>query len=205
MGILFQTSKGQNSFIFDEFWWFLWIFDIKKRYFFSKVKNPKNFWRPNSVSPHPGRGTLWYHIFNLKPKSIITRLRIVSFQWFLDQNDRNFMGILFQRSKGQNSFIFDEFWWFFWFFDIKIWPFFSKVKNPKNFPRPNSVSPHPGRGIWYHKVPYGTLWYHMVPYDPPPGVGRDAVGTPIFFGFLTFETKKHIFYIKKIQKSSLPH
>ena len=30
--------------------------------FFSKVKNPKNFWRPNSVSPHPGRGTLWYHM-----------------------------------------------------------------------------------------------------------------------------------------------
>ena len=85
----------------------------------------------------------------MKPKSIITRLRIVRFQWFLDQNDRNFMGILLQRSKGQNSFIFDEFWWFFWFFDIKIWPFFSKVKNPKNFPRPNSVSPTSRGGIIY--------------------------------------------------------
>ena len=105
----------------------------------------------------------------LKPKSIITRLRIVRFQWFLDQNDRNFMGILFQTSKGQNSFIFDECWRFLWFFDIKIWPFFSKVKNPKNFPRPNSVSPHPGGGgiIWYHMVPYGTIWYLMVPYVFP--------------------------------------
>ena len=32
-------------------------------------------------------------------------------------------------------------------------------------------------------VPYGTTWYHMVPYgtiSPPPGGGRDAVGTQVF-------------------------
>ena len=62
---------------------------------------------------------------------------------------------------------------FFDFFVLNM--IFPKVKNPKKSWRPNSVSPHPGRGtlwylmvpygtIWYLMVPYGTIWYHMVPY-----------------------------------------
>ena len=55
-------------------------------------------------------------------------------------------------------------------FDIKN--VFSKVTNPKNKWRPNSVSPHPGGGdhmvpygtIRYNMVPYGTIWYPKVPY-----------------------------------------
>ena len=47
-------------------------------------------------------------------------------------------------------------------------------------------------------VPYGTVWYHMVPYDPPPGVGRDAVGTPNFFRI--FDPWENIFLISKNKK-----
>ena len=87
-----------------------------------------------------------------KPKSIITRLRILRFQWFVDQNDRNFIGILFQTSKGQNSFIFDEFWWFVWFFDLKNDLFFQRSKIRKSLGVPTESRPTPA------EVPYGTIW-----------------------------------------------
>ena len=86
----------------------------------------------------------WPWISMLKPKSIITRLGPVCFQCFLDQNDRIFVGVLFQTSKGQNSFIFDEFLVFFLFFFIcwyKKKHFFKGQKSEKVLASQQSPAP----------------------------------------------------------------
>ena len=107
----------------------------------------------------------------LKPNSIITRRRFVCFQWFLDQNDRNSMGILFQTSKGQNSSIFNKFlrFLFFWYETNDL--FFRGQKSEKLLASQQRLAPLrprylmvPYSTIWYHMVPYGTIWYLMVPY-----------------------------------------
>ena len=124
-------------------------------------------------------GYPWLTMF--KPKSIIIRLRIVRFQCFFDQNDRNFVGILFQTSKGQISFIFDEYWRFFWFLNLRTCFFLqrSTIRKSHGVPtasRPTRGGDHmvpkgtiryhkvPEGTLWYHMVPHGTIWYHMVPY-----------------------------------------
>ena len=102
---------------------------------------------------------------------------------------------------------------FFWLFNIFEIIFFQRSPIRKKSWRPNSISPHPGRGtLGYHKVPYGTIWYHMVPYGtirypkvPRPGWGETLFGRGKFFGFLTSEKKGHIFISKNhknLQNSS---
>ena len=99
---------------------------------------------------------------HVKAKKYHNSTQNCQFSIILDQNDRNFMGIHFQRSTGKSAFIIDEFCRFLKFLIKKC--FFSTVKNPKKSWRPNRVPPHPGRGtIWYHMVPYGTIWFSIVP------------------------------------------
>ena len=61
----------------------------------------------------------------LKPKNVITRRRIVRFQWFRSQNGENFATILSQRSNDLNSYRWRVY--FFWVFD----GIFSKVILPR--------------------------------------------------------------------------
>ena len=120
-------------------------------------------------------GTLWYLMvpygtirYHVKTKKYHNSTQNCPFSMIFGPKWPKFHGDSFPDVK-RSKFIY--IWWVLTIcliFGYKKMTFFSKVKNPKNFWRPNSVSPHPGRGtLWYHMVPYGTIWYHMVPYGFP--------------------------------------
>ena len=129
------------------------------------------------------------------------------------------MGKLFQTSKGQNSFIFNEFDDFFCYLDLKNDTFFQRSKIRKKLASQQHLAPPWGGGaygtIWYHMVPYGTLWYHrvpygtigypMVPYDlppPPPGWGETLLGRQDFFLIFDLKQTGHFLEYPKIKKTN---
>ena len=102
---------------------FLFTFFVKCRFFWKKVCFQTG-WPPHLVDWVWVWGAIWYHMgpygtigyhmvpyvpyFKLKPKSIITRRRVVRFQWFVCRNGQNFASVLFQGSNNLTSFIHDD-------------------------------------------------------------------------------------------------
>ena len=127
-------------------------------------------------------GTLWYHKvtlwylmvpyegtirYNVKTKKYHNSTQNCQFSMIFGPKWPKFHGDSFPKVKRSKFLYICWVLMFFLIFRYKNELFFSKVKNPKNFWRPNSVSPHPGRGtLVNHMVPYGTIWYryHIVPY-----------------------------------------
>ena len=89
-----------------------------------------------------------------KPKSIITRLRIVRFQWFLDPKWLKLRGDSFPDVK-RSKFLY--IWWvctIFCFLILKKWRFFQRSKiRKKSLGVPTAPRPTPGGIIWYLMVP----------------------------------------------------
>ena len=98
----------------------------------------------------------------LKPKSIITRLRIVSFQCFLTKMTEISWGFFSRRQKVKIHLYLMSFDDFKNFFDIQKLHFFKGQTSEKVLASQQRLAPPLGGGG--HMVPYGTMRYHKVPY-----------------------------------------